>query len=399
VAPPTYGKSVGKGGSVMITMDELDRIKNTVSKSNIEPYITMRNEDRGALHAQSKNRIKNWNNTLEATRIKREDDRIKRLEDEEIARREVDAKEQEFQDELRRQQIEKANRQLHDSQDMVKALKSKMLVSDVMKEQDAQREYRARKEAIQKNIEQNWEELEKQKMEEYDSKMRAKLEREYNKKMENAKAISDQLEEFKINYIKQLKEDMLEGELIKRQTEEDLEREKIRELQRQKKAAGIKADIMKANADQIRMAELSRQKELEEEARIEEFTKKKLEMDQMRVDAVEHRAKNKLEIRQQMIDSQVEKLRALRDNQEQVLNKQVAEAEDKANRLYEEQQRRKFEMKQAIERSRALQIDRKNKNKSDELQEEKDFADFWKVRNQELQLAEQQEREEERLRH
>jgi acetyl-CoA carboxylase alpha subunit len=80
---------------------------------------------------------------------------------------------------------------LHDSQDMVKALKSKMLVSDVMKEQDAQREYRARKNAIQKNIEQNWEELEKQKMEEYDSKMRAKLEREYNKKMENAKAISD----------------------------------------------------------------------------------------------------------------------------------------------------------------------------------------------------------------
>ena len=60
--------------------------------------------------------------------------------------------------------------------------------------------------------------------------MRAKLEREYNKKMENSKAISDQLEEFKINYIKTLKEEMLEGELIKRQAEEDLEREKIREL-------------------------------------------------------------------------------------------------------------------------------------------------------------------------
>ena len=53
-------------------------------------------------------------------------------------------------------------------------------------------------------------------MEDYDQKMRAKLEREYTKKMENAKDISDQLEEFKINYIKQLKEEMLEGELIKR---------------------------------------------------------------------------------------------------------------------------------------------------------------------------------------
>ena len=63
------------------------------------------------------------------------------------------------------------------------------------------------------------------------------------------------------------------------------------------------------------------------------------------------------------------------------MNKQVAEAEDKANRLYEEQQRRKFEMKQAIDRSRQLQVERNQKRKADDLQEEKDFADFWKVRN------------------
>ena len=113
---------------------------------------------------------------------------------------------------------------------MVKSLKSKMILSDVMKEQDAQKELKARKDAIAREIEQNWQNLEQQKMQEYDAKMRAKLEREYNKKMDNDKAISYQLEEFKINYIKQLKEEMLEGELIKRQAEEDLEREKIREL-------------------------------------------------------------------------------------------------------------------------------------------------------------------------
>jgi hypothetical protein len=50
---------------------------------------------------------------------------------------------------------------------------------------------KARKDAIAREIEQNWTNLEKQKMEEYDAKMRAKLEREYNKKMENSKAISD----------------------------------------------------------------------------------------------------------------------------------------------------------------------------------------------------------------
>lgn len=82
-----------------------------------------------------------------------------------------------------------------------------------------------------------------------------------------------------------------------------------------------------------------------------------------------------------MIDKQVEQLRALKDNQEQVLNKQVAEAEDKANRLYEEQQRRKFEMKQAIDRSRALQVERKQKERADEKRDEKEFSEFWKIRN------------------
>lgn len=60
----------------------------------------------------------------------------------------------------------------------------------------------------------------------YDVKMQTKLEQEYKNKIANAKSISDQLEEFKLNYIKGLKEEMLEGELIKRQVEEDLEREK-----------------------------------------------------------------------------------------------------------------------------------------------------------------------------
>ena len=55
----------------------------------------------------------------------------------------------------------------------------------------------------------------------------------------------------------------------------------------------------------------------------------------------------------------MEQLRALKDNQEEVLNKQVAEAENKANRLFEEDQRRKAEMKAAIDRSRALQVERK----------------------------------------
>jgi len=81
-----------------------------------------------------------------------------------------------------------------------------------------------------------------------------------------------------------------------------------------------------------------------------------------------------------------------------VLNRQVAEAEDRANRLYEQQESRKAEMKAAIERSRQLQINRKQAQRAAEKKEEKDFAQFWNVRNEELQMAEEQEKEEERQR-
>ena len=55
-------------------------------------------------------------------------------------------------------------------------------------------------------------------------------------------------------------------------------------------------------------------------------------------------------------------------------------------------------MKQAIERSRKNQIQRVHTEKEQKKKEEFEFAEFWKLRNEELAIAEQQEREEERQR-
>ena len=55
-------------------------------------------------------------------------------------------------------------------------------------------------------------------------------------------------------------------------------------------------------------------------------------------------------------------------------------------------------MKNAIERSRKNQIDRISREKDNKKKEEFEFAEFWKLRNEELAIAEQQEREEERQR-
>lgn len=104
----------------------------------------------------------------------------------------------------------------------------------------------------------------------------------------------------------------------------------------------------------------------------------------MKKECEENRFKAKQNERQRMIDRQIEELRKLQDNQEEVLNRQVAEAEDKANRLYAQQEKRKADMKNAIERSRMLQIERKKQEAAAKVQEDKDFAEFWRIRNEEL---------------
>ena len=99
--------------------------------------------------------------------------------------------------------------------------------------------------------------------------MKKKLEQEYALRQENAKNISDQLEQFKLSYIKQIKEELLEGELIKRQVEEDLEREKQKEIQRQKRTAQMRADLAEANQNQMKQKQAALLQEAEEEKKIE----------------------------------------------------------------------------------------------------------------------------------
>ena len=62
---------------------------------------------------------------------------------------------------MRQQTIERANLHMHESQDMVKALKSKMLLCDVTYEQQAQKALKDRKANIDKEIAAHWEEVEK----------------------------------------------------------------------------------------------------------------------------------------------------------------------------------------------------------------------------------------------
>ena len=122
----------------------------------------------------------------------------------------------------------------------------------------------------------------------------------------------------------------------------------------------MRADLAEANQQLMKMKEAERRQEVEEVKKIEAFAQKREHLESLKKEREEQRFATKQQTRQNLIDRQIEDLRALKDNQEEVLNRQVAEAEDRANRLFEQQEQRKAEMKAAIERSRQLQIQRKN---------------------------------------
>ena len=80
------------------------------------------------MQEKSKARIANWPNTMQALRKKREDERIQRLEDEELERRRVDEVEFELQQAARLKVVERANKVAYQQQDIVKAFNSKLLM-------------------------------------------------------------------------------------------------------------------------------------------------------------------------------------------------------------------------------------------------------------------------------
>jgi len=89
-------KAAQKKGTAVISIDDLERIRaqcSLTADTSANQHKTMQAKN---LQVTSKNRVGSWPNTLEAVRQKREDDRIRRLEDEEIERRRVDAEEADY---------------------------------------------------------------------------------------------------------------------------------------------------------------------------------------------------------------------------------------------------------------------------------------------------------------
>ena len=75
----------------------------------------IREQDRADLKMLSRTRVQNWPNTIENMRNKRIEDRYRKLEEEELERRRIDAEEEAYNQQKRLEAIEQANKKMHDA--------------------------------------------------------------------------------------------------------------------------------------------------------------------------------------------------------------------------------------------------------------------------------------------
>ena len=81
--------------TIVVSYSDLERIKDLCSDTNsVLDHVKQREASRKELHQVSQKKISNWPNTIQADRLKKEADRIKALEEKEMARRVIDDKEE-----------------------------------------------------------------------------------------------------------------------------------------------------------------------------------------------------------------------------------------------------------------------------------------------------------------
>ena len=116
-----------------------------------------------------------------------------------------------------------ANKKIFGHSDKVKAFQSKLIIADCLKEREFQIAINGRKADLEKMLEKKHQDVLSEQLRRYDAKEVEKAKQLAIKKKRNQKILHEQHEAMKMKYIKQMQEEKIEGEVIKRHAQEAIE--------------------------------------------------------------------------------------------------------------------------------------------------------------------------------
>ncbi|XP_031153852.1 coiled-coil domain-containing protein 173 isoform X2 [Sander lucioperca] len=351
----------------VLTKAEWLRIQDEINQVNKDKERMREGaKQRETLHLQSKEVVKLWSNTIAGQRQKQLEAKKLREEIEEEKRKLTDKEEAKYQEQQRREAIEKAKTQLYYQTDRVKGLHRALLLTEVLKEREAQIELRQRIKSASKDVDKEFLNMVESRE---DEALRQEQEKALQKKLER-QAVAEQLK-------KQVKENELLREREKIENKKDGEEtQRLQELYQweqrmeEEREAKLKRDLMHAhlehitNRDLIRAADTQKQNAEEEQRKL--FLSAKQKMMKLRKDKEKELFREAQMRRERIMDKLTVTQQEQTDSEEQRIAKAVAERDTKQAQQQREEEEKKAAMLESIAAHREfLRLEKEQRDKTD----------------------------------
>ncbi|XP_072541167.1 cilia- and flagella- associated protein 210 [Salminus brasiliensis] len=327
-------------------------------------------KQREAMHMRSKEVVKNWTNTIAGQRQKKLEAKKIREEIEEEERKRIDIEEAKFQQQKRKEAIERAKTLQYYQADRVKGFHSALLLTEVLKEREAQIELKRRKQNASKDVD-------KEVLAMIACKEEEALQQEQQKALEKkqeclavAESLKQQMKEHDRAEEQEKMEHRKEAEELQRLRQLHLWEQSMLEQKKQEEKRNIMRAHQKHLADRDIIQAIEAQKQDQEEDRRRLFADAKEKMMKLRKEKEAELFRGIQRHREAIIERLAAQRQEQTSNEEELISKAVAEAEAKRVR----QQREKDEMKAAMLKSIAAHREATLQEKEHREQEEKQTA-------------------------
>ncbi|XP_075034765.1 cilia- and flagella- associated protein 210 [Mixophyes fleayi] len=321
-----------------------------------------------ALHLRSKEVVKGWTNTISGLRQKRLKSRKLREEREEEEKKKIDLEEAQFQAEKRREAIEKAKTKQYYQNDKVKTFHSALLLTEVLKERDAQIELKNKRMNMSNKQDKDTLSNMQRELEEsiYNDQQRALQKLTERKK--NADDLLKQLEEHRRAAELERQVDYREAEEIQRLARlYEWEMNKLAKLK-----MGEKRDLMNAHlahvADRNFLRALEKQQEEENDEMVRNYILAKKKMGNLKKERENEVYRKTVERRDKITDLLTAQMKEKVDDEEQRVAKAIAELEEKGKKeSLEKEEKIKADIRTITEHRLAMRKKKEQEEKEEKL--------------------------------
>ena len=342
--------------------------KNKVLPQEVQQQLDLR-KDKLQKHERCVEEVSKWGNTIVGKRNQRLNARKIREDQEEVDRKKLDLQEAEIKARKRKAAIEHAKKLQYYQTDRVKAFHSALLLSEVMKEREAQIQLKTEIENAMKNADDNLLKWEEQQRVEADRLEKAKDDARLNEAFMVRQTQHEQAKERQQQRISERVQDLEEGKMIARDVELYLQ-----ERDEKKKKAEEKQKLINEECDRhlqlgYQHKEQLKKEEKQREQEIKLYAKAKRKMAELRCQREKELFQEFQDHQNAMVDHLAKLIKQQVDDEDSRILQAVQERDAKQKADEEEKEKKRCDTLQEISLYRR-EVMRKNEQRKEKMKED-----------------------------